>query len=130
MIALHRGALEYDFRSRFGLGLRDVGTVLMIDEAARLTAILREDPSSATAAALAGWSHPMSREALILADLFDVEHMSKAKKRPDPYPRPWANAQRTTTRKGDAAGRTRAEVIAILRTLGRATDEKVEVGRG
>lgn len=58
-------------------------------EALRLIRVLAADPSSATGAALADWEHPFSREALILADLFDVQAMSKSKRKPPPWPRPW-----------------------------------------
>lgn len=116
LISRHRGALEYDFRSRFHLGLRDIGTVVSIDEAARLALILADDPGAMTAAALAGWSHPLSREALILADLFDLQHFAKASKPPKPYPRPWPTSGQMVKQKGDAAGRSREEVIEILRT--------------
>lgn len=64
-------------------------------EATRLLQVLAADPSSALCAALAGWQHPFSREALILADLFDLQHASKAKRgRPQPWPRPWATGRR------------------------------------
>ena len=58
-------------------------------EAVRLTRQLATDPSSHVGAALAGWEHPVSREALVLMDLFDLQHRSKAKQTPDPYRRPW-----------------------------------------
>lgn len=63
-------------------------------EATRLVGVLAADPSSALCAALAGWEHPFSREALILADLFDVQYASKAKRRPQPWPRPWNKRRR------------------------------------
>lgn len=118
LIARHRGAVEYDFRSRFGLGLRDIGPKLTIAEAARLAAIFRDDPSSATAAAISGWSHPMSREALILADLIDLQAKTKVGKKWHGYPRPWPTDDGTRTRRGNAAGRTREQVIEILRRFG------------
>lgn len=86
-------------------------------EAARLSAILRNDPSSATAAAIEGWAYPISREAMLLADIFDIQHASKAKKRPKPYPRPWSVVD-ITRRRGNADGRSRDQVIDILRQFG------------
>lgn len=50
--------------------------------------ILAKDPSSQIGAALAGWDGPRSAEWLILADLYDLQHQSKAKRTPKPYPRP------------------------------------------
>jgi hypothetical protein len=93
---------------------------------ARLVAILRYDPSSAIAAALAGWDHPVSREALILMDLFDLDMQvatagskgSKAKPHPGrPYK---TETEKTVRRHGNAAGRSRAEVVAILNAHGHA----------
>jgi hypothetical protein len=82
---------------------------------ARLAVILRSDPSSAIAAALEGWDHPISREALLLADLYDLNAAinSPKNKRPKPHPmRPWKN--RDVQRRGNTGGRTRAQVEAIL----------------
>lgn len=92
-------------------------------EAVRLVKILRADPSSMTAAALEGWSHPISREALILMDKFDLDMAvatgGKKGARPKPHPgRPWKPDERTTKKHGDAGGRTRAEVVAILNAHG------------
>jgi len=44
---------------------------MTITEAGRLAMQLVSDPATATCAALARWSHPMSREGLLLVDLFD-----------------------------------------------------------
>lgn len=57
-------------------------------EAWNLVGILVRDPSSQVGAAMAGWEAPKSAEWLILADLYDLQHMSKAKRAPKPYPRP------------------------------------------
>ena len=59
-------------------------------EAWRLTNALAQDPSSRIAAALTGWSHPLSHEGQALLDLFDLTHQIAAGKRPvKPHPRPW-----------------------------------------
>lgn len=90
----HRGAFEYDWRTRFRLPLSAVGRSMPWGEAWRLTQILAGDSSSLVASTLAGWPHPFSQTDRILADLFDLQHRSKARKRPDPYPRPWAEGNR------------------------------------
>jgi hypothetical protein len=121
LIASHRGAVEYDFRTRFGYGLSEVGARITITEAARLVVIVRQDPSSAIAAALEGWTHPISREALILMDLFDLDMQvaTGRKGKPKPHPgRPWQPDDRSVKRHGDTAGRSRAEVVAILNAHG------------
>lgn len=83
-------------------------------EAIRLISLLRRDPTSWVASELEGWDHPISREALILMDLFDLDHkVAAGKKTPKPHPgRPWKN--RSVQRLGDVAGRTPDEVRAIL----------------
>lgn len=58
-------------------------------EAWRLLGLLARDPSSHVCAAVARWDHPTSREAIVLMDLYDLQHRSKSKKKPKPYPRPW-----------------------------------------
>lgn len=54
---------------------------------------LMADPTSHLAAAVAGWDHPMSREALIMADLWDlnvaVNTDRKKRGRAKTYPRPF-----------------------------------------
>lgn len=64
-------------------------------EAYRLALVLARDPGTAVAAAVAGWAYPLTREALALADLYDLQHTAKARKRPRPYPRPWGDKERT-----------------------------------
>ena len=97
---------------------------MTLAEAARLVMILRADPSSMTAAALEGWDHPVSREALIAMDHFDLAMAaatagSRRGPKPKPHPgRPWKSSDRTTKKHGDVAGRTRAEVVAILNAHG------------
>ena len=114
LIAGHRGAVEYDWRTRFGCGLRSIGTDMSLSEAARLAQTLLADPSSATAAALQGWSHPISREALVLMDIFDLDHQVAAGKKVKPHTGRPEKAV-TTVRKGDVGGRTSEEVQAVLR---------------
>lgn len=96
LIAKHRGAFEHDWRARFHLPLHKVGGKAMRwGEAVRLAMVLARDPGTAVGAAVAEWDYPMRREALVLADLYDLQHTAKAKKRPRPYPRPWGDRQRT-----------------------------------
>lgn len=90
---------------------------MTLTEAVRLVQILRDDPSSATACAIEGWSHPVSREAAILMDLWDLEHAKAGTKEKARYPRPWPE-RGEVTRYGDRKGRSDAEVIEILRRHG------------
>lgn len=91
-------------------------------EALRLVNRLVLDPSSHVAAALSGWSEPMSREALALMDLFDLRVMfrwadgGRQGQKPKPYPRPWP-AQTTKRAKPDAS-LTQEQIVAALRAAG------------
>ena len=121
MIEAHRGPIEYDWRTRFHLPLSSVGQPgeMTWSEAVRLSRILRADPSSALAAALVGWSHPVSREALILMDQWDLDAaVASGKRRAPRHPgRPYDNDS-TTTRYGKTGGRSQAEIAAILNAHG------------
>lgn len=60
-------------------------------EALSLTRTLRSDPTSQVAVALEGLEYPWSREANILADLFDLvkSALSQKGKPTESYPRPY-----------------------------------------
>lgn len=89
-------------------------------EAIRLTFVLAADPSTAIGAALAGWSHPTPREAIVLMDLYDLQHTSKSKRTPKPYPRPWALPTRRSF------GRTRMTREQVMDVLNRIREEAPE----
>lgn len=91
-------------------------------EAIRLTRVLLVDPSTAVSASMAGWTYPLSREALALLDLFDLQHASKSKRRPKPYPRPWAEKNRTQRR-----GTARLTSAELRDVLDRNRDDPPEV---
>lgn len=114
-VAEHRAAFEYDWRARFGIPFSDVERGRMtLGEAIRLFHVLRADPTSQVAAAMEGWAHPFSREAMALADLYDLTHAVAAQgKRTKPYPRPWPDVN--TTR----LGRTTLPVDQVLALLAR-----------
>lgn len=116
LIRDHRGAVEHDWRTRYGVPLSEVGTSMSLDEAARLAVGLALDPSSHICAAASGWKYPMSNEAMVLADLFDAFARANFKN-PKPYPRPWVVAGSTTEHRGETE-LTQDEVIAALRAAG------------
>lgn len=121
LIEEHRAAVEYDWRTRFGMSIDDMPDRMGWDEAGRLASLLCRDPSSALFAALAGWEYPMSREALLLADLFDLEHTAHAdpkRGRPKPHPMRPVKQVGERTRVGNPGGRSDEEIVAILRRLG------------
>lgn len=91
-------------------------------EAVRLTRTLLKDPSSHVMAAVYAWDAPVSREWLILADVFDVLQIAnwqrsggKRSSPPKPYKRPYADPNRK--RRG-RTNKSRAEVISILNAHG------------
>lgn len=99
-----------DWRTRFGMALADVPRLMGYGEAFRLTVLLVRDPSSHVAAAVSGWEYPMSREALVLADMYDA-YATATYKKPKRYPRPWKDADKTRLGK---TNRPPAEVRALL----------------
>lgn len=109
--------MEYDLRSRFGLCLADVGARVTFTEASRLVTLLASDPSSRVGAALMGLDYPVSREQIVLMDLYDltVRANSDPKKgRPKPYPRPWRSAETKVSKPGVS----QEDVLAALRYAG------------
>lgn len=135
LLSEHRGAFEYDWRTRFQKSVNVIGTRKMsYGEAWRLAMILLGDMSSQVAASVAGWDGPLDRIDATLRDLFDLQHMIGAagsKKKPKPYPRPWPDKQKTRTLPG--AEVTRDQVIAALRFAGHAAalpgEKVVSAGR-
>jgi hypothetical protein len=86
-------------------------------EALDLIRILRSDPASMLAAAVEGWDYPLSRTDAILADMWDLSYAKAGAKKQERYPRPFKDPARLK-RRGNAAGRTREQVIEILRAHG------------
>jgi hypothetical protein len=87
-------------------------------EAVRLARMLAADPSSHVAAAVHGWQHPWTREAMLLADVFDltqVVNWAEKHRQPQLYPRPW---DPPPERLGNAGQLTQAEIRAALRARG------------
>jgi hypothetical protein len=108
LIGEHPDAFRYDWRIRFGLPLEAIFDGRMTyAEAWSLTCTLARDPSSQVGAALAGWRYPASREALTLADTYDLvvaaNTPAKSRGRIKPYPRPWrdADTRRSTQPRAD-----------------------------
>lgn len=92
LVREHRPAIEYDWRSRFGIAYDPPHTTSW-GEAFRLVQVLAADPTSHLGAAIAGMPHPITREWAMLADLFDLTAQAVPRKRgaprPKRYPRPW-----------------------------------------
>lgn len=101
-----------------------VGKSMSWGEALRLTRILTGDPESHVAAALSGWAYPVPRQALVLMDLYDLQHHVAWRQgggkgsRPKPYPRPIPDRSKKTLRPDKSV--TQAQIIAALRFAGHA----------
>lgn len=114
LIDEHRPAFDYDWRSRFGVPVSTIGTGMPWDEALRLAILLHKDPASMLFASSQGWDYPVSREALLLMDIFDLEHAVNSKKTPKPHGMRPGKSAKDTTRYGNTGGRTVAQVKGIL----------------
>lgn len=87
-------------------------------ESWHLTRELLTDPTSHAAAAVADWSHPLSREGMALLDLFDLlAIVNSGRRKPRPVPRPWDPKPKRMGK----TNRSRDEVIAILASRGHGT---------
>lgn len=112
----HRGALEYDWRTRFHLPLTIVGEAMTWGEAVRLFHELVRDPSSRTFAAVAGWDHPITREWAVLVSLHD--HYTRANFRdPKPWPTPWATAPSDVVGAASEQVLTQEQIDIVLRRM-------------
>lgn len=118
LIEEHRGAIEYDFRARFHLGAHEIGHEIGWGEAIRLVRALRSDPSTMLAASVEEWEYPLSRTDAILADMWDLSYAKAGAKKRERYPRPFKQKATSTQKWGDVAGRSRDEVVDILRAHG------------
>ncbi len=102
----HPAALAYDWRTRFGCSVDDIGSgrpgAMTWGEATRLVRVLASDQSSWLCAALNRWPHPWSHELEVAASHWDLaaKVASKARSKVPTYPRPWArnDAPRRTER--------------------------------
>ena len=77
-----------------------------------LANVLMADQSSWTFAAFNGWDYPASLEWIKLADLVDVQIISKSKNKPKPSPRPWPDTSKK--RIGGSTGRSQTEIRKVL----------------
>lgn len=106
----HRSAFAYDWRTRFGMALSDVGDGMDWGEAWDLTQILAGDPTSRVASAINGWPHPWTWDAMVLADLYDRFVEANSKRKPKSYPRPWDEKPK----KFGTASMTTSQMRALL----------------
>ena len=95
VIREHRRELTADLRDFYSVSLYWVGSpALPVQELCDLIDDLMREPSSRLQAAVAGWDHRVTREWIALVDLYDLQHASKSKRKPKPYPRPFDKIKR------------------------------------
>lgn len=111
LIEEHPAEFAYDWRTRFGLSVEDIGTTVSYREACLLTTILLRDPSSWVQAVESKWKFPVSREWIVGAHTYDLLARVNSKNKPKPYPNPFPT--RDEVRVGKTT-KTRAEVRKIL----------------
>lgn len=92
----HRGAFEYDWRTRFGLSLDCIPNEMGWGEAFRMYEILSNDPSSHVCAAQIGWDYPLGRSETIALHQFDMINGALQGKKAKPYPHPWPDEDKAT----------------------------------
>lgn len=115
LIEEHPAELAYDLRSRFSLSVEDIGNRITYLEAIYLVSVLERDPSSWLQAAKNEWTQPVSKEWMILANVYDLLAAVNSKKKPKPYPRPWPDSG--TTRLGSKKPQKRSDVITALERM-------------
>lgn len=106
----HRAAFIYDFRYRFNLGLNDLGETIPWVEVVYLVAVLLRDPTSWLQVSVNGWHHPVSYEWAAMVAQYDLHAQVNSKRKPKPYPRPWAN-----TNQAGGRGTVRDDAKDILK---------------
>jgi hypothetical protein len=114
LIEGHPVELARDFREKFGVSYLEIGLSVSYLEAWNLVQSLLRDTTSWVQAILAGWDRPTSNEWAILADIYDLQHSSKSKRRPKRYPRPWPEQKKKIGGK-NSTRRSSEDVRAILR---------------
>lgn len=75
---------------RLGIRVHEIGTVWSFTEVDALLRVRAREPDSWLFAAVNGWRYPVSREWMMLADLYDLTGKAAAGRRwKKSYPRPW-----------------------------------------
>lgn len=88
-MATHPGEFAYDFRSRFNIGIQEIGERISYLETVHLLSVLLRDTSSWLQAAESDWAYPVSREWIVTSHVYELLATVNSKKKPKPYPTPW-----------------------------------------
>lgn len=99
--AEHPSAVRADFRSRYGLSFEEAGRSYSWHEAIYLIQALLNDTTSLLQASFRGWKYPVSREWMMLSELYDLTvKINSRGGKSKPVPRPWPDPNKK--RVGDA----------------------------
>jgi hypothetical protein len=101
-------------RQFFGVSIDTLGKKTSWREAVLLVAALLQMPESRLQATMSKWKHPVSREWILLRDIFDLQATAQAKKKPKPYPAPWKQNNGTTLGRAD---QPRGHVLKQLKRM-------------
>lgn len=112
LIEAHPAEITYDFRSRFQIGLEEIGDRISYLEAIYLASVLLRDPSSWLQAAVNDWKFPVSREWQVSVHTYDLHAAVNSKNKPKPYPTPWP--EDGTQKIGSTRNKTREDVLKQL----------------
>lgn len=97
------------------MSVKEIGHSVSYSEAMLLVSMLLRDHSSWLHAAVAGWTNPVSPEFVVLTEVWNLlAAVNSGKKKPKPYPTPWAEAN--TKRLGKTQV-SRDEAIRRLNTM-------------
>lgn len=110
----HPIQIAYDFRHRFNLSIDDIGGNVTLYETALLISALLQETDSHLQAAVNDWKFPVSREWILLRDVYDAFAQANFKK-PGPYPTPWL--AENTKKIGSNKQQSRADVLARLNQM-------------
>ncbi|MGG7507971.1 hypothetical protein [Plantibacter sp. YIM 135249] len=69
--------------------MKDIGRTVSVTEVAACLSVAARDPESVLHAAIHGWDHPVSREWMMLANIFDSSEANRLGKKFKPMKRPW-----------------------------------------
>lgn len=110
----HPIELAYDFRHKFNLSIEDIGGTVTLYEAVLLIASLLQQTDSQLQAVVNDWDYAVSREWILLRDIYDAFAQANFKK-PTPYPTPWLSEN--TKKIGGKSKQSKADVLARLNQM-------------
>lgn len=119
LIEEHPREIAFDFRHKFGLSYLEIGHSVTYLEAVLLVSKLLEETDSYLQAAVNEWTHPVSRDWIVLTHVYDLLAAVNSKNKPKPYPTPWPNPNSSKIKPKNKLDRS-----AVMRNLDRMNPPK------